>query len=164
MRTIQEPIAFDDKLLRAIDQAVKKTMMTMAGVEPTMLAHLVKNEVDSYGDVSGIMSLVHPRSEGTIVLSFQKETIFYILARIYKRSFNDIDFNVKDGVGELINVIYGQFRALTVSQFNGMRLTPPYVVTCDAHRVNGANRGPTIVIPFRVDGHVFHIAFQLEAA
>lgn len=149
--------------LKAMNLAVQKTLKTMAATDVEMLSPTVKSRVESLGDVSGEMELFQPFNGGVIALSFPKETIFFLLGRIYRTDFVEIDGQVEDGVGELLNVIHGQFRSITASFSPGALASPPQVVVGPRQLVTHTHSGPTLVVPFRVGPgpHVFHVYLQV---
>jgi chemotaxis protein CheX len=149
------------EVVKAMNIAVQITLKTMAQADVVMLDPLVKPHFESQGDVSGEMQLFQPFNGGMIALSFPKETIFHILSRIYRVDFVEIDRNVEDGVGELLNVIHGQFRTLTASYGSGALASPPKVVVGQDSTDAQARSVETLVVPFRLGSHHFHVYLQV---
>ncbi len=147
--------------VKAMNLAVQKTLKTMAGTDVVMLDPSVKSQVETLGDVSGEMHLFQPFKGGVIALSFPKETIFFILNRIYQSDFDEIDASVEDGVGELLNVIHGQFRSITASFSAGALASPPQVVVGRRHKLAQDESARTLIVPFRTGPHLFHVYLQV---
>ena len=147
--------------LKAMNFAVQKTLKTMASTDVEMLDPSIEPHVESLGDVSGEIQLYQPFNGGVIALSFPKETIFFLLGRIYRTDFMEIDDTVEDGVGELLNVIHGQFRSITASFSPGVLASQPSVEAGPRQLVTQSGAAPTLVVPFRAGPHIFYVHLQV---
>lgn len=155
-------LALDNQWNEAVTDAVVETFATMIGVRPRPRP-AAAGELPA-GDVSGIMALERDQIEGSLVLSFPKETIFFILGRVYGQDFLDVDASVQDAVGEFTNIIYGGVKLGLKKAGHDFKMALPSVVIGDKHRVLGSAVSGSLTLPFDLGGHPFHVSIQLYGA
>ena len=147
------PIVFNDELVREIHQGIDMTFSNMFGMKPIPGAHTITDTTLFVGDVSGIISLVQDTPgkaiEGTMILTFPSETIFGMLTKVYNRQFTSIDKNVKSGVGELSNIVFGIFKANLNRNGFSFQMALPNVIQGDGHAAFTGVSGQTLVIPYK---------------
>lgn len=144
-------IELGDRLAKEIDCGVHATFGNMFGLKPKMQPFQVQKECTVQGDISGILSLMQEKSEGTFIVSFPKETIFKVLEKMYRKPFSAIDQSVKSGVGELTNIIYGVMKANLNKDGFAFKMAVPNVVVGENHTIITINSGSTMVVPFTTD-------------
>ncbi len=59
------------------------------------------------GDVTGIVGLTG-ETRGTLSVSFSEDCILSIVSKMFGEEINEIDHEVKDAVGEILNIVSGQ--------------------------------------------------------
>ena len=147
------PIVFNDELVREIHQGIDMTFSNMFGMKPIPGAYTITDTNLFDGDISGIISLVQDTPaktvEGTLILTFPSETIFSMLTKIYNRQFTSVDKNVKSGVGELTNIVFGIFKANLNRNGFSFQMALPNVIHGDGHSTYASVPGQTLVIPYK---------------
>lgn len=155
-----QTIELNSMLAKTVVSAVVETFTSMTGLTPKPGPVELSKEVNIHSDISGIITMVQEQTDGVMVVSFPKETIFHILARIYQQNFLDLNSSVQQGVAEFSNIIYCQIKTnLNKSGFN-LRMALPNVVIGDQHKVVNSSHGPALVVPFTISNYTFHVILQ----
>jgi chemotaxis protein CheX len=149
---------------KAIVDAVVLTFTEMCGMEPFAGVARINSATPIHSDVSGIINLVQERVEGVLVVSFPKETIYHVLARIYGTEFHDVNRRVQDAVGEFTNVIYSTMKTSLNKGGHKLKMALPNVIIGDQHKVVSPTlNGTTMTIPFNFGPvYTFHITVQMQ--
>lgn len=147
----------------AIIDAVVETFTQMVGIRPQPGRAAFNSTAPVHSDISGIINLVQEESEGVLVVSFSKETIYHILAKIYGREFSEMNSSVQQGVGEFTNIIYGGVKASLNKAGHNFKMALPSVVIGDQHKIINPKAGSTMSVPFTVSGYSFHVTIQIHS-
>lgn len=162
MAAKQLSIDIADHLAEEINLGVQSTFINMFALKPHMQPYRLEKNSTVIADVSGLISITQEKIEGTLIVSFPKQTIFRMLEKMYKRSFTEVDSSVTAGVGELTNIVYGVFKAsLNKSGYN-LKMALPNVVIGEQHTVLTSENGPTLVTPFTTDLGDFYVRLSLN--
>lgn len=159
---VETPIILDEKLSQDIIHGVHATMSNMAGLQADPEPFSITDEVHLEGDVSGIVSLVQESTTGSLIVSFPKETIFAILGKIYGKPFTEVNTSVKNGVGELTNMIYGVFKATKNKSGYSFRMVVPSVIIGENHTVMQSSGGACMTIVFKSAFGPFTVSLAVE--
>lgn len=155
-----QQIELNNQLARLVISAVVETFSTMTELTPQAGEVSYDNAANIHGDISGIISMVQEQTDGVMVVSFPKETIFHVLARIYRKQFGELNTSVQQGVAEFTNIIYCQIKTnLNKSGFT-FRMALPNVVIGDQHKVVNSAHGPALIVPFTIGNYGFHVVLQ----
>lgn len=168
---VNKPIV-PDELVRAIANAVKSTnekksssvnvefinpfidatknvLSVMCGVEITRKKLFLKDDYKMMGDVSGVMGLSGTAS-GSVVISMSKKLSCYFVGKMLGSSTADAELNAEvcDGVGEIINVIAGQAKSMLAKTKYHFNISIPSVVSGHGHEISHKKDTPNIVVLF----------------
>ncbi len=124
--------------------------------------HLKKEEEKLMGDISGVIGLVADAFTGTVVISFPEATFLKLISRMLGEEFTSITPEIKDGAGELTNIIFGQAKIDLNKKGYGIKTALPSVVTGKDHTVSDFSKGPKIIIPFECDVGSFAVEIILS--
>lgn len=158
----QLSIHIADQLAAEINHGVQSTFSTMFSIKPTMQPYRLEKNSHPIADVSGLISLTQEKIEGTLIVSFPKQTIFKMLEKMYKRPFHEVDSSVTAGVGELTNIVYGVFKSNMNKSGYSLKMALPNVVIGEQHTVLTTETGPTLVTPFTTELGDFQIRLSLN--
>lgn len=148
-------------LAAEIIRGVQETMTAMAGVKPQPGSLRIERNCEVEGDISGIINVVQETVDGTLIVSFPKETIFFILEKLFRRPFTEMDRPVKEGVGEFTNIIYGVIKKnLNQAGFN-FKMALPTVVLGLKHVVTSAKGDETMIVPFSIEEKPFSVMLTI---
>lgn len=161
-----KPIIFNDDLLRELHQGIDITFQNMFGIKTTPGQHTVSESSVLRGDVSGIINLMQDAAredvEGSLILSFPNQTIFAMLTKIYNRPFTSVDKNVRSGVGELTNIVFGVFKANLNKNGFSFQMALPNVIYGENHEVSVGRPGRALTIPFNSAVGSFDVALTIR--
>lgn len=141
----------DKQLVNAFIDGVQKTLSTMAMTESTPQKAFVEKDFNAKGDVSGMIGMVSGAMKGTITISFEKVAIFKVLENMLGESYEEIDEEVRDAVGELTNMIYGTAKTTLNELGYNFEMAIPTVIT-GSHQITSYHKGAALIIPFEMDG------------
>ena len=130
--------------------ATKNVLATMAQttVEPQK-PHLKENK-DTFGEVTGIIGMASETVEGSMVISFSESCILHIVAKMLMEPVKPtIDHDVIDAVGELTNIICGGAKATLAKMGLNFNLATPTMVHGKGAEVHYPHSAPIVVIPFK---------------
>ena len=150
------------RLAKEIDYGVHSTLANMFGLKSEVGAFRIQDECSVQGDVSGLITLTQEKSEGTLIVSFPKATIFGLLSKMYRKPFTEINQSVKLGVGELTNIIYGVVKSNLNKDGFAFKMAVPNVVIGDQHTILTCDSGPTLVVPFTTEVGNFNVLLSFH--
>ncbi len=156
-------VELDHRLAKEIDYGVHSTLANMFGMKSEVGAFNIQKKCSVQGDVSGLITLTQERSEGTLIVSFPKATIFGLLSKMYRKPFTEINSSVTLGVGELTNIIYGVIKANLNKDGFEFKKAVPNVVIGDQHTILTCDSGPTMVVPFTTEVGNFYVLLSFHA-
>ncbi|MFH0920654.1 MAG: chemotaxis protein CheX [Fibrobacterota bacterium] len=145
------------RLINPFINATLDLMTTMAGLQVVRRDLFLKKDYRLFGDISGIMNF-SGKIDGSVVVSFNTELARDIVARIL--SVPDISISpadLRDGVGEIVNIISGNAKASLAGTEFGHEITLPAVVTGQGHEIRHPSNAPCIVIIFDAGGRPFAV-------
>ena len=146
----------------AVTKAVEDTFFALAGCRPKADKAEFNNKANVHSDISGLMVMSQTQADGAMILSFPKETIFHVLAKIYRKSFSDLNQSVQQGVGEFTNVIFGGLIANLNKSGYAFQMGQPSVVIGNQHIVVQSKSGQRMTIPFEIENYPFHVTVQIN--
>ena len=148
--------------------AVEETFRVMMNLHPAPHHARIERAAVIYDDILGLIpvvrtketgdemiSMIEDETVGHFILSFPKETIFFLLKKLLQKDFTDVGPEVKDAVGEFTNVIYGVIKNSLLKLNIELKSSVP-VVTLASHQANDEAREAKIYkIPFVLGDHTF---------
>jgi chemotaxis protein CheX len=150
-------IRLNDATASDIIRGVSETISSMAGVKPQPGQYRIEGESEIQGDISGLITVSQDEMEGTLIVSFSHDAIFFILEKVFKRSFDSVDKSVKEAVAEFTNMIYGVIKARMNQEGYRLRMALPTVVMGVKHVVTPLRVDRTMVVPFTIEGKAFEV-------
>jgi chemotaxis protein CheX len=152
-------VAFINPFLEAVANVLK----TMAFTEPKPGKPFLKQRgTQSKGDITGVVGLTGP-VKGSVAVSFSGTAILQVVSNMFGEQFTEINREVEDAVGELSNMICGDARRTLAEQGYQFQGSIPAVITGAGHKITHSVPGPSIVMPFTIDGeHTFFVEACFE--
>lgn len=154
-------LELNDKMVQEISYGVHRTLSSVFGLNPIVGKHYLAEDLASQGDISGFVTLTQERVEGALIVTFPQATIFGVLSRLYRKQFTEIDKSVRQGVGEMTNMVFGVFKTNLVNYGYSFKMMIPSVVVGEAHKVAIYMPGKTLVIPFETEVGSFKVMLLL---
>lgn len=144
-------------------EATVTTISTIASLTPKKCLPEVKEnkQFSIVGDVSAVLGLTG-NAYGWVAISFPKSIALKIASRMLNEVKADIDADVQDAVGEIINVIAGTAKA-ELAQFGiTFKIAIPTVIVGSGHTISQKRDVPRIAIPFEIDQERFMLELCLK--
>lgn len=152
----------DANLINPFINATTNVIGTMALVVCKVGKPYLKKDDKAKGDVTGVIGITGD-SNGTIAVTFDEGSILKIVSNMFGEEMKELNHEIADAVGELVNMISGQARRELEELGRMFHAAIPTVVSGKGHCVTHYTDGPKIAIPFTTDDGVFTIEVCLEA-
>lgn len=149
-------------IAKEIERGAQETFGNMIGVKPVAGPYKLERECQVQGDISGIINVVQENISGTMIVSYPHETIFYILEKMFRTPITKVDNTVREGVGELTNIIYGVIKTNLNRTGYHFQMAIPTVVLGVQHVVTNFQSDSTMVVPFTIDNKPFYIMLTIH--
>ncbi|HOO46208.1 MAG TPA: chemotaxis protein CheX [Deltaproteobacteria bacterium] len=122
--------------------------------------YLKRNNV-AKGDISGVVGLTGEAS-GSISVTFSKTCILKIVSKMFGEEITEIDEDVKDAVGEILNIVSGNGRKKLQEMGKTMKGAIPTIVTGKNHTITHITSASVIAIPFFTENgdFTFEVCFE----
>lgn len=123
----------------------------------------LKEDKNTFGDVTGIIGMASAEVSGCMILSFSEKCITHVVANMLMEDPKDaIDSEIIDAVGELTNMICGGAKATLAKMNHKFDLATPTMITGKGVEIATLSDSPTIVIPFDTEYGGFVIEANLS--
>ncbi len=138
--------------------ATRKVLSTMASMDSKPMKPALKeaNNFKAQGDISSCIDL-SGECKGSIGLSFSTNCILAIAKLMLGEDFAELDDEVADMVGELVNMISGDARRQLVSLGFSFSAGIPKISRGENHEIQHAVSERIIIIPFTTEHGNFYI-------
>lgn len=135
--------------------ATRNVFSTMCGMEAHRKKLFLKDDHKMLGDVSGVMGLTGAAT-GSVVVSLPKALACKVVGKMLGMDMGaELNPDVCDGVGEVINMIAGQAKAMLVKTKYHFTISIPSVVSGQGHEITHRKGTPNIVVLFETEGMDF---------
>lgn len=113
-------------------------------------------------DICGVIGLTSNVFRGAITLCFPEPLFLAVMGSMFGETFTSINAELSDGVGELLNILFGQAKTtLTNEGFSVDKAIPTVVRGKDIKVSSLTGGGPTIVVPFNAKDGKLHVLVSL---
>lgn len=127
------------------------TLREMAGTEIVVKSVYQKTGYKMFGDISAVIGLI-AQAEGSMVISFPKDTAVAIIKRVLASFDNDPSEDIiRDCIGEIANVIAGQVRGALANSPYAFGISTPTIVSGYHHEIRHKAGMPCLVVAFGSD-------------
>ena len=152
----------DAELINAFIEATLYTLETTASVQFSALEPFLKNERAARGDISGVIELSGDFT-GTVSVSFARQTILDIVSRMFGEKMTELNDDIKDAVGEILNMIAGRLNTQLADSGRSLKAKFSEVLTGDRHVVPHLANRPVIAIPLNTDSGIITLEVCFES-
>ncbi len=153
----------DIRYAKIIIDSTIYVLSTMASIFPKAGKPYVKATNVASGDVSGIMGLITKENKrGIFCITFTKKCAIQIVKNLLHDHIEDILEDIKDGIGEITNMICGQARRRLEKEGIVIKGAIPSVILGDNHTISHINSKEIMVIPFDTDFGKFEVEISME--
>ncbi len=152
----------DAQLVNCFVDSTLHVLNVMASTRAEPGEAYVKENQIARGDVSGVIGLIGEVS-GTVSITFTQESALAIVSRITGGEFGELNEELQDAVGEIVNVISGQAKQkLEKLGWSLLKSAIPTVITGKNHTIMHITTFPIIAIPFTIDDGEFTVEVCFE--
>lgn len=148
-------------LINPFIEATLHVLSSLAFTQAKAGKPYLKKDQMARGDVSGIVGL-SGEARGTLSVSFSERSILSIVSNMFGEPVHEINDEVKDAVGEILNIVSGQARQKLESMGRSLKGAIPTVITGKNHTISHITKQPIIAIPFDTDNGHFTIEVCIE--
>lgn len=133
----------------------------VTGVTPEKSEVDLKSGHELIGDVSGVLGLAGT-AEGFLIIILSKKLSCELISRMLSVGVDEIsDDDVRDGIGELANMVSGNAKAALVGTPYHFELSIPTVVIGSSHSIAHPPDIPCVTVTFKVLDEEFKVAVAL---
>ncbi len=151
----------DVKLVNPFIEATLHVLSSMAFTKAVAGKPYLKKDAVAKGDVTGIVGLIGEAS-GTISVSFTEECILAIVSNMFGEEIKEINDEVKDAVGEILNIVSGQARKKLETTGKLLKGAIPTVIAGKNHTITHITKQPIVAVTFETDNGGFTIEICIE--
>ncbi len=151
-----------------IDSAMK-TLNGLCGVNDmeAQQPHLLGDEVLEV-DISGTLAISSPYFKGSIAITFDNDVYKkliskMLISKMLEENIGEIDLDNQDGAAEIINIIFGQTKAILNQRGYNLARAIPSVMRGRGHKIYQDSKIPVLLVPFRSDLGKFWIQICVKA-
>ena len=144
----------DVKFINPFLEGTVEVLTTMAFVNPRPGKPYLKKNNLAKGDVSGIIGITGT-IRGSLALSFSTGSILKIVSNMLGEEITAINGDIRDAVGEITNMVSGAARKRIETMGFSLSASIPTVVSGKEHSIMHVVSGPSVVIPFEMEGGSF---------
>ena len=147
-----------------IDMSVKTLngLCNVTSIKP-LKPYLMNAEELLEIDISGTLKIVSPYFSGVIGVSFSNDIYKKILEQMVEEKVEEINSENQDGAAEIINIIYGNTKALLNDKGFEMKRAIPSVVRGHKHKITHDSKTPILLVPFDSNAGRFFIQICVKA-
>jgi len=144
----------DVKFINPFLEGTVEVLTKMAFVNPKPGKPYLKKNNLAKGDVSGIIGITGT-IRGSLALSFSTGSILKIVSNMLGEEITLINGDIRDAVGEITNMVSGAARKRIEAMGYSLSASIPTVVSGKEHSIMHVMGGPSVVIPFEMEGGSF---------
>ncbi len=154
LKKAQSKASVNVEFINPFIDATKNVFTTMCGMEVKRKKLFLKDDHKMLGDVSGVMGLSGDAS-GSVVISMPGSLACLFVGKMLGEApAKELNGEVCDGVGEIINMIAGQAKAMLVKTKYHFTISIPSVVSGTGHEISHKKGTPNIVVLFETESGV----------
>lgn len=151
----------DVQFVNPFIDATIHVLSSLAFTEAHVGKPYLKRDAVAQGDVSGIVGL-SGEARGTISVTFTKPCILKIVSKMFGEEITEINDEVKDAVGEILNIVSGNGRQRLQGVGKTVKGAIPTVITGKDHIITHMTSHPIIAVPFNTENgsFTFEVCFE----
>lgn len=154
--------AVDADYVNPFISATVETLKQMAGMTCERTGLRLAPDATSTGFYSGTIGL-SGKAEGFVSVTFSKDLATNIVCKMLSMTTEEItEEDIRDGVGEFMNVVAGAAKAELVNTQHAFSLSIPQVFSGGPHTAAQPRGIPVFVIEFKADGVRFDVLVCLR--
>lgn len=113
-------------------------------------------------DIAGIIGITSPTFTGSIAICFPEKVFLALMSKMLGEEFNEINADLEDGAGELLNMIFGHAKKILNTQGHSIEKALPTIVRASNLSVNHSGSKGSIQLPFEGSSGGFFMEITTE--
>ncbi len=142
-------------------KAAVNVLSMMAFVNPVAGKPFLKSDNKAQGDISGVIGLTGA-TRGVVVFTLSQAAALKIVGSMLGEHYDHLTPEVSDAIGELTNMISGDARRELAGKGFKFEAGLPSIIKGPDHVIENMTKGPTVAIPFDIDGAKFVVEMSFE--
>ena len=136
--------------------ATMEVLSTMANTPARPGNPLKRNPQPASGVISAVIDMTGG-TNGSISITFTENCIIHLVNNMLGETYSEMNDQIKDAVGELVNMISGSARKRL--EANGFKFIAglPRCILGEGHTIDHSVGGAVIVIPFKTKDGFFYV-------
>jgi chemotaxis protein CheX len=114
-------------------------------------------------DISGTLAISSPYFKGSIAITFDDKVYQTVISKMLEENIGEVDVNNQDGAAEIINIIFGQTKAILNQRGYSLDRAIPSVMRGRGHKIYQDAKIPVLLVPFRSDLGKFWMQICVKA-
>jgi chemotaxis protein CheX len=155
-------LVLDETLARSIISGVEVLFNSTFGIKLIAGKFQITNDYHGLADISGHIGMFQDSLEGTMTVGFPSDVILKIIGKAYKKDFSEINKSVREGVGEMTNIIYAQVKKTLNERGFKFKMSVPQVIVGKDHEYFHLHSGSSLVVPFTSENGQFVVFVTLQ--
>lgn len=152
----------DEDFIKPFVEATQNVLSTMLGMDAEWTKSYSKSTNDLFGEVSGIMGMAEGGVEGLVVASFPESLALKIGGGFLGMEATELDGDIKESIGELVNMIAGGAKAKLEGTPYFFLLSIPTVVSGKNMQIHHKNNHHRVVAEMAMAGESFLIEVSMK--
>ena len=142
-------------------ESTTNVLSTMAMVEVTSGTPYRRNEITTYGAVTGVIGMSGANVRGNMILSFDAPAILQIVNNMLSEQYTEISHDIMDAVGELTNMICGGAKRGLADLGLQIEMATPIMLDGKGIEIYQSLEFPVLTIPFKTPAGTFIVESNL---
>lgn len=114
-------------------------------------------------DISGVLAITSPYFRGSIAITFNADVYKVVVGKMIEENVESISIDNEDGVAEIINIIFGQTKAVLNQKGYSLQRAIPHVTKGHNHKILNDSKIPILLVPFKSELGDFWIQICVKA-
>jgi chemotaxis protein CheX len=140
----------DADLVNAFIDTTLQILNTVSETQFQVQQPYLKRDRSARGDISGLIE-ISGDIQGSVAISYSSGCILAIVSKMFGEKLTELNEDVKDAVGELGNMISGQFNQQAEGLQKSLKAKQAMVTMEPQHDIAHTLDSPVIAIPCRTD-------------
>jgi chemotaxis protein CheX len=113
-------------------------------------------------DIAGVIGITSEGFTGSISICFTEKIFLKVMSNMLGEECNEINQEMEDGAGELLNIIFGQAKIVLNQLGYSLEKAIPTIVRGKQLKVKHITSYATFILPFRTDLGTFYMEIGAE--
>lgn len=145
----------DTKAINPFIDATLRVLKTTCFTEAKKESVYVRKPNEPAGDISALVAMNSSKFTGSMAVCFEKDCYLNIAGRMLGETYEELDEEIEDAIGELCNQIFGLTKLELNKQGNDIQPAIPSVVVGDNHTLKHMIPGVCLAVRFKTDVGTF---------